>query len=52
MTERNYTALKEYFQATYLDNSYVKVLEMKLVHIEPVRVRLSMPINVAKHTNL
>lgn len=52
MTERNYTALKEYFQETYRDNSYVKLLEMKLVHIEPGMARLSMPINPAKHTNL
>ena len=52
MTERNFTALKEYFQETYRDNSYVKLLEMKLVHIEPGMARLSMPINPAKHTNL
>ena len=52
MTERNYTTLKEYFQETYRDNSYVKLLEMKLVHIEPGMAQLTMPINPAKHTNL
>ena len=44
MTERNYAGLKEYFQETYRDNSYVKLLEMKLDHIEPGSARLSMPI--------
>lgn len=52
MTERNYAGLKEYFQETYRDNSYVKLLEMKLVHIKPGTARLSMPINPEKHTNL
>ena len=52
MTERNYAGLKEYFQETYRDNSYVKLLEMKLDHIEPGSARLSMPIKPEKHTNL
>ena len=52
MTERNYAGLKEYFQETYRDNSYVKLLEMKLDHIEPGSARLSRPIKPEKHTNL
>lgn len=52
MTERNYLHLKEYFQETYKDNSYVKLLEMKLDHIEPGIAKISMPIQPEKHTNL
>ena len=52
MKERNYDRLEEYFQDTYKDNSYVKLLDMKLDHIEPGMAEISMMIDPAKHTNL
>ena len=52
MTIRNYDRLKEYFQETYRDNSFVKLLEMKLAHIEPGTAQILMQINSEKHTNL
>lgn len=52
MTGRDYSRLKEYFQDTYKDNSYVKLLDMKLNHVEPGLAEISMLIDPAKHTNL
>lgn len=52
MTQRDYTRLKEYFQDTYKDNSFIKLLEMKLVHVEPGMAEISMLIHPDKHTNL
>jgi acyl-CoA thioesterase len=52
MKERNYDRLKEYFQDTYKDNSFVKLLDMKLEHIEPGMAEISMAIDSTKHTNL
>ena len=52
MTERDYTQLKEYFQDTYRDNSFIKMLEMKLDHVAPGQAEISMPIDPKKHTNL
>ncbi len=52
MIEKKYDGLKEYFQDTYRDNSYVKLLEMRLVHVEPGTATISMPVNPERHTNL
>jgi acyl-CoA thioesterase len=52
MIEKKYEGLKEYFQDTYRDNSYVKLLEMRLVHVEPGTASISMPVNPERHTNL
>jgi acyl-CoA thioesterase len=52
MTDRTYAGVKEYFQDTYKDNSYVKLLDMKLDHVEPGMAEISMFIDPAKHTNL
>lgn len=52
MTERNYDSLKEYFQETYKDNSFIKLLAMRLEHVEPGLAEISMFIDPAKHTNL
>ena len=52
MIETKYDGLKEYFQDTYRDNSFVKLLEMRLVHVEPGVATISMPVNPKRHTNL
>lgn len=52
MTERNYDSLKEYFQETYKDNAFVKLLAMRLDHLEPGLAEMSMLIDPNKHTNL
>ena len=52
MIEKKYDGLKQYFQDTYRDNSYVKLLEMRLVHVEPGTATISMPVNPERHTNL
>lgn len=52
MIEKKYEGLKAYFQDTYRDNSYVKLLEMRLVHVEPGAATISMPVNPERHTNL
>jgi acyl-CoA thioesterase len=52
MIEKKYEGLKEYFQDTYRDNSYVKLLEMRLVQVEPGTASISMPVNPERHTNL
>jgi len=52
MTEKKYERLQEYFQDAYNNNSYVKLLDMKLDHMEPGMAEISMVIDPAKHTNL
>ena len=52
MIEKKYEGLKAYFQDTYRDNSFVKLLEMRLVHVEPGAATISMPVNPERHTNL
>ena len=44
--------LQQYLRKIYSQNSFVKLLEMKLIHVEPGNAILSMPIDPAKHTNL
>ena len=44
--------LQQYLRKIYSQNSFVNLLEMKLIHVEPGNAILSMPIDPAKHTNL
>ena len=44
--------LQQYLRKIYSQNSFVNLLEMKLIHVEPGNAILSMPIDSAKHTNL
>jgi 1,4-dihydroxy-2-naphthoyl-CoA hydrolase len=52
MTPPDYSSLQEYFQDSYRDNSYVKLLDMKLFRIEPGVAEVTMPVDPLKHTNL
>ena len=52
MTARDYSLLRSYFQDAYSHNSFVKLLRMKLVRVEPGMAELKMPIDPATHTNL
>lgn len=52
MTGRNFSGMVEYFQDAYRMNSYVRLLRMKLEHVEPGTAEVSMPIDPATHTNL
>ena len=44
--------MQQYLRKIYSQNSFVNLLEMKLIHVEPGNAILSMPIDPAKHTNL
>ena len=44
--------LQQYLRKIYSQNSFVNLLEMKLIHVEPGNAELVMPIDPAKHTNL
>ena len=44
--------LQQYLRKIYSQNTFVNLLEMKLIHVEPGNAILSMPIDPAKHTNL
>ena len=48
----DFSALHRYFKDVYRDNVFVKLLEMKLDHIEPGFAELTMPIDPLVHTNL
>ena len=52
MTVGDFSNLQEYFQDVYKINSFVKLLDMRLTHIEPGIAELTMPVDPAKHTNL
>lgn len=52
MTEGDYSALQQYLQNIYKQNAFVKLLDMKMVHVEPGSAEISMPIEPDKHTNL
>ena len=52
MIEKKFEGLMQYFQDTYRDNSFVKLLEMRLEHVEPGTAKISMPVNPERHTNL
>ena len=44
--------MQQYLRKIYSQNSFVNLLEMKLIHVEPGNAELTMPVNPTKHTNL
>ena len=52
MTEKDYSSLYAFFQDAYYQNSFVKLLQMKIERVESGLAELSMPIDPATHTNL
>lgn len=44
--------MQQYLRKIYNQNAFVNLLEMKLIHMEPGKSELTMPIDPAKHTNL